>query len=106
MQIKLLMNFSSYFFNVVTVPLNYEKIELHPERASNIKPFINKYNWRGINYPSKIDDWKTFEKDNQTIAQTIFYILKKKYEKDNQTIAQTIFYILKKKYKTCLYFKT
>ena len=23
-------------------------------RVSNIKPFINKYNWNGINYPSNI----------------------------------------------------
>ena len=43
------------------VALNYGEIESHPERVSNIKPFINKYNWKGINYPSKIDDCKTFE---------------------------------------------
>ena len=28
-----------------------EEIESHPERVSNIKTFINKYNWKGINYP-------------------------------------------------------
>ena len=38
------------------VALNYEEIESHPERVSNIKPFINKYNQKGWNYPSKIDD--------------------------------------------------
>ena len=27
-----------------TVALNYEEIESHPEKISNIKPFINKYN--------------------------------------------------------------
>ena len=43
------------------------------ERVSNIIPFINKYNWEGINYPSKIDDWKTFEKNNPTIALNILY---------------------------------
>ena len=32
------------------VALNYGEIELHPERASNIKLFVNKYNWKGINY--------------------------------------------------------
>ena len=36
-----------------TVALNYEETESHPEKVSNIKPFINKYNWKGINYPSK-----------------------------------------------------
>ena len=49
-------------------PINYEEIESHPERVSNIEAFLNKYNWEGINYPSKIDDWKIFEKNNWTIA--------------------------------------
>ena len=38
-----------------TVALNYEEFESHPERISNIKPFITKYDSKGINYPSKID---------------------------------------------------
>ena len=44
------------FQYVVTVALNYGETESHPERISNIKPFINKYNWKGIYCPSKIDD--------------------------------------------------
>ena len=51
--------------------MNYEEIEPHPERVSNIKPFINKYNLEGINYPSKIDDWKRSQKNNLTIALII-----------------------------------
>ena len=47
------------------------------QRVSNIKLFINKYNWKGINYPSKIDDWKTFGKNNLTIALNILYIKEK-----------------------------
>ena len=43
-------------------------------RKSYIKPFINKYNWKGINYPAKIDYWKTFDKNNPTIALNILYI--------------------------------
>ena len=57
-----------------TVTLYYEENKRHPERVSNIKPFINKYNWQGINCPSKIDDWKTFGRKNQTIALNILYI--------------------------------
>ena len=38
------------FQYVVTIALNYGEIGSHPERVSNIKPFINKYNWKGINY--------------------------------------------------------
>ena len=62
---------------MATVVLNYGEIESHPERVSNIKMFINKYNWKVINYPSKIDDWKTFEKNNPTIALNILYIKEK-----------------------------
>ena len=35
----------------VTVALNHKKIKWNPERVSNIKPFTNKYNWEGIDYP-------------------------------------------------------
>ena len=61
------------FQYAVTVALNYEEIESHPGRVSIIKPFINKYNWKGINYPSKIDDLKTFEENNPKIDLNILY---------------------------------
>ena len=61
----------------VTVALNYGEIESHSERVSNIKPFIGKYNWKGTNYPSKIDDWKTFGKNDPTIALNVPYIKEK-----------------------------
>ena len=50
---------------------------IHSERTWSIKLSINKYNWKGINYPSKIDDWKNFEKNNPTIALNILYIKEK-----------------------------
>ena len=59
------------FQYAATVALNYEEIRWNPERVPNIKLFRNKYNWKGINYPSKIDDWKIFEKNNPTIALNI-----------------------------------
>ena len=37
---------------VVTVALNHDKINKDPQRISKIKPFINQYNWNGINLPS------------------------------------------------------
>ena len=33
------------------VALNYRETESHPEIVSNVKPFINKYKWKGLNYP-------------------------------------------------------
>ena len=32
----------------ITVALNHQNIENHPERISNIKPFIDLYNWDSI----------------------------------------------------------
>ena len=65
------------FQYAISVALNSEEIELHPDRISNIKPFINKYNWKRINHPSKIDYWETFENNNLTIALNILYIKEK-----------------------------
>ena len=65
------------FQYLATVALNYEETESHSERVSYITPFIKKYNWKGINYPLKIDDWKTFEKNKLTIALNILYIKEK-----------------------------
>ena len=60
------------FQYAATVPSNYDNIKWNPERVSNIKPFINKYNWEKLNYPSKIDDWKRL-----AIALNILYTKEK-----------------------------
>ena len=65
------------FQYAVTVPSNYGEIESYPERVSNIEPFINEYKRKRINYPSKLDYWKTFEKNNLTIALNILFIKEK-----------------------------
>ena len=62
---------------MATVALNYGETELHPESVSNIKPLKNKYNWKGINYPSKIADWKMSKKNNPIIALNIWCIKEK-----------------------------
>ena len=54
-----------------TVVLSFEEIESHSEIKSNNTLFINKYNWEGIDYPSKLDDWKTVEKNYPTITLNI-----------------------------------
>ena len=47
--------------------------DVEPTKVSSIKTLINKCNWDGIKYPSKIDDWKTFETNNPTIAFNVLY---------------------------------
>ena len=54
------------FQYAVTIALY--KIGKNTEGTSKSKPFIDKHNWEGINYPSGKEDWKTFEKNNPTIA--------------------------------------
>ena len=46
-------------------------------------PFINKYNWKGVNYPPVKDDSKKFEKNNVTIAPNILYIKNEKIHPAN-----------------------
>ena len=57
----------------ITVALNHQNIENHPERISNIKPFIDKYNWKDIDFPAGIKDWEKFEKNNKEVALNILY---------------------------------
>ena len=58
----------------ITVALNHQKIESHPERISNIEPFIDQYNWEGIEFPAGIKDWKRFERNNKRIALNILFV--------------------------------
>ena len=66
------------FQYAVTVTLNHEEIKKDLQRITKIKPFVNKYNWEGINFPSENDEWKTFEKNNVTIALNALYAKKEK----------------------------
>ena len=61
---------------VVTVVLNHEKIKNDPQRITKIQPFINKYKWEVINFPSEKDAWKKFEKNNVTIALNVLHAKK------------------------------
>ena len=54
--------------------LNYQNIETHPERISKLKPYINKYNREGIEFPVGPKDWIKFERNNKKIALKILFI--------------------------------
>ena len=66
------------FQYAATVALNYEEIKKDSQRITKIKPFINKYNWERINFPSKQDDQKKFEKNNVKITLDVFFAKKVK----------------------------
>ena len=66
-------NDNKCFQYAVTLALNIGKINDHPERPSKIKPFIEKYYWRDIDFPSTSKDWKKF-KLNDEVALNILYV--------------------------------
>ena len=45
-------NDSKYFQDALTIALNYENIKKNPQKISKIKPFIDQYNWKQIDFPS------------------------------------------------------
>ena len=53
------------------IALNNEEIKNDLQRTKKTKPFISKYNWKWINYPSRKDDSKTFEENNPTFALNV-----------------------------------
>ena len=54
--INLENNDDNCFQYALIVALNYQNIKSHPERISKIKPFINQYDWKEINFPSHKED--------------------------------------------------
>ena len=61
------------FQYAVTFALNHEEIRKDAKSIKKVRPFINKCNCEGINFPSENDDWKTFEKNNIKSALNVLY---------------------------------
>ena len=57
----------------ITVALNHREIGKDSQRISTIRPHINKYNWKDIDFPAGISGWEKFERSNQNIALNILY---------------------------------
>ena len=67
-------NDDNFFQYALTVALNHQHIANNPERISKIKPFIDQYNRKEINFPSLSKDWKNFEQNNKTTALNILIV--------------------------------
>ena len=57
-----------------TLALNLNRINKDSQRISKIKPFINNYNWKDIDFPPTNKDWKKFESNNE-VGLNILYVL-------------------------------
>ena len=69
-----IINNDNSFQNALDDALNYQNIKTNPERISKLKPYINKYNWEGINFPAGSKEWQKFERNNDTIALNVLYV--------------------------------
>ena len=58
--------------------LNHEEIKKDPQRITKVKPFIAKYIWEWINFPSEKDDWTKFENNNVTVSLNVLNAKKEK----------------------------
>ena len=56
---------NEWFKYAIVVALNYEKIGRDPQRISKIIPFLNKGNWKDLEFSSNSKDWKKFEQNNE-----------------------------------------
>ena len=65
---------NNYFQYAITTALNHQNIDHHPEGISKLRPFINSYNWKDIEFPSHSKKWRIFECNNKTIALNILYV--------------------------------
>ena len=55
--------------------LNHQTIEKNAERILKLNHYINKHNWKWIDFPTGPKDLVKFEKNNRTIALKVINIL-------------------------------
>ena len=55
-------NDDKWFQYALIAALNHEQIKKNPQRITKIKPFIDQYNWEGVDFLSHKKDWSEFEK--------------------------------------------
>ena len=66
-------NDNKCFQYAVTLALNLDRILKNPQRISKIKPVIDQYSWKDIEFPSASKDWRKCELNNK-VALNILYI--------------------------------
>ena len=62
------------FQYAIAIAFNYDEIGNHHQRVNKVKPFINQYNWKDINFSSHVGDWKKFELNNKFVALNVLYV--------------------------------
>ena len=58
----------------IIASLHHHEIDNHLERISKLKPYINDYDWHGLEFPAQPSDWRKFEQNNRSIALNILFV--------------------------------
>ncbi|XP_057310491.1 uncharacterized protein LOC130648455 [Hydractinia symbiolongicarpus] len=53
--------------------LHYEDIAKDPQRISKLRPYVDRYKWQGIEFPTSIKDIIKFKRNNPVIAVNVLY---------------------------------
>ena len=64
-------NDNECFKYAIISALHHQEIGRNPQRISKLKPFINSYNWKDIEFPNCYKDWRKFEQNNEEIPLNI-----------------------------------
>ena len=73
-------NEDNCFQNALSYALDYQRLKKDPQKISTFKPYINKYIWKDIKFPSDKEDWKKFQQNNKEIVLNILFVLHNKKE--------------------------
>ena len=73
-------NGDNSFQDALNDPLDYQRMKKDPQKISKLKPYINQYNWKDINFPSQKEGWGKFEQNNKEIALNILFVPHNKEE--------------------------
>ena len=64
----------NHFQYAITIALNYDEMGNHHQRVNKVEPFVDKYDWSELNFPSHAGYWKKFESNNKSIALNVLYV--------------------------------
>ena len=62
------------FAHSIVIALYHQEIGKNPQRISKLQPFYKHFNWKDINFPAGLKEWKQFEKNNTDIALNILSV--------------------------------
>ena len=62
----------------ITLSLYHKEIGNNFNRITKIKPYVNNFNWKNINFTPTNQDYKNFETNNENISLNIYQFNMKK----------------------------